>query len=219
MLLASSRCFLKTAPAVRSGPVHKRFRCSAPRPWEGRPRPAAWTRSAIYWNPAAIRTVPGSQVVIGGEAIIPDIHLGSTIPAGTFRAARTNHHGIDPQPQRRRLGLGSRGGLSSGRRFPLTVGMGLVGVGGGSVNFPGGTGNNPILAPTGPFNRFVLGPQAGSATFLSIMPSAALQVTDSIIVGGGPLVDISVPSFDPAFFGPTNDANGDGLSSFQPGAH
>src|SRR5262249_41822762 len=39
---------------------------------------------AQYWNPAAISGLPGSEVVIGSELIIPDTHLGSTIPAGAF---------------------------------------------------------------------------------------------------------------------------------------
>lgn len=42
---------------------------------------------ALHWNPAAIRGLPASEVVIGGEAIIPDIHLGSTNPEGAFGAA------------------------------------------------------------------------------------------------------------------------------------
>src|SRR5262245_52111596 len=39
---------------------------------------------ALYWNPATICGLPGSEVVVGGEALIPDIHLGSSIPAGAF---------------------------------------------------------------------------------------------------------------------------------------
>jgi hypothetical protein len=39
---------------------------------------------ALYWNPAAIGGLPGSEVVIASELIIPDTHLASTVPAGAF---------------------------------------------------------------------------------------------------------------------------------------
>jgi len=39
---------------------------------------------ALYWNPAVISGLPGSDVVIGSEVIIGDTHLGSTVPAGAF---------------------------------------------------------------------------------------------------------------------------------------
>src|SRR5690349_11882740 len=32
---------------------------------------------AMYWNPAAISGLPGSEVVIGSELILPDVHLSS----------------------------------------------------------------------------------------------------------------------------------------------
>ncbi|MCI0459908.1 MAG: outer membrane protein transport protein [Gemmataceae bacterium] len=173
---------------------------------------------ALYWNPAAIRSLPGSEVVIGGEAIIGDTHLGSTIPAGTFGGLPlTTLSGYT----RSDSGVGLASGLGVVYRpddSPITYGLGLVTLAGGSVNFPGNP-SNPILAPVGPFNRFVLGPQAGSITLVSLMPSVAYQVTDRLVVGAGPMVDVSVVSFDPAFFGPPDDSNGDGLFTFPTGSH
>ena len=43
--------------------------------------------------------------------------------------------------------------------------------------------------------------------------------SDRLAIGGGPIVAVSVVSFDPAFFAPPNDASGDGLFSFPSGAH
>jgi long-chain fatty acid transport protein len=100
----------------------------------------------------------------------------------------------------------------------LTSGLGLVTLAAGGVNFPGDPGN-PVLAPVGPFNRFVLGPQAASAMVLAITPTTSWQVTDRLAVGAGPMIDVSLVSFDPAFFGPPDDANGDGLSTFPTGSH
>src|SRR5262245_25611014 len=45
---------------------------------------AADAAGALYWNPAVISGLPGSEVVIGGEALCADTHLGSRIEAGTF---------------------------------------------------------------------------------------------------------------------------------------
>src|SRR5262245_24566571 len=39
---------------------------------------------ALYWNPAVISGLSGSEVVIGSEMIIPNTHLASTLPAGAF---------------------------------------------------------------------------------------------------------------------------------------
>jgi long-chain fatty acid transport protein len=173
---------------------------------------------AMYWNPAAMSLMPRSEVVLGGSAILANLKLGSTIPAGTF----------GPFPLETLSGeTRSDSGVSllSGLAFvykpecsPFTYGMAIVSLAGGGVNYPGDP-LNPILAPTGPFNRFVLGPQAGSLLIASMMPTVSYQVTEALAVGGGPMLDVAAVSFDPAFFGPPDDANGDGLFTFPSGSH
>jgi long-chain fatty acid transport protein len=86
------------------------------------------------------------------------------------------------------------------------------------VNFPGDV-NNPILAPTGPLNQFILGPQAASLLVLGLTPTVSAQVTDRLAVAAGPMVDISLVSFDPAFFGPTSQANPLAPRQFPTGSH
>src|SRR5262245_51673979 len=39
---------------------------------------------AQYWNPAGIAGLKRSQVDIGGQLAYPDIHVGSTLPAGSI---------------------------------------------------------------------------------------------------------------------------------------
>lgn len=174
---------------------------------------------ALYWNPAVISGLKQSEVVIGGEAFIPDTHLGSTIPAGAFGqlGPATTLSGYT----RSDSGVGLLSGLGvvyQPEDSAATLGMGIISLAGGGVNFPGNP-SNPILAPVGPFNRFVLGPQAASATIVSLLPTASYQVNDRLAVGLGPMIDISVVSFDPAFFGPPDDSSGDGLFSFPTGTH
>lgn len=146
---------------------------------------------ALYWNPAAISGLAHSEVVIGSELILPDIHLGSTF-AGQAGNTRSDS-GLVPVTG---VGLVYRPEDSK-----LTYGLGINTLAAGGVNYPGDAGN-PVLAPTGPGGLFILGPQAASILALSIEPTVSIQLTKKIAVGMGPMVDVSVVSFDPAFFGP-----------------
>jgi long-chain fatty acid transport protein len=100
---------------------------------------------------------------------------------------------------------------------PLTYGLGLATLGGGGVNFPGDLGN-PILSGIGPLGN-VQGPIASTLTLVQLTPTVAYRVTDRLVVGVGPTVDVAVTSFDPAFFGAPDDANGDGIGTFPTGSH
>src|SRR5262245_44334227 len=103
---------------------------------------------AMYWNPAAISGLPGSEAVIGAELIYPNIHVGSTIPAGAFGplfGPATTQTGIT----RSDSGLvptTSVGYVYKPEDLALTTGIGVFTLAAGGVNFPGDP-NNPILAP------------------------------------------------------------------------
>lgn len=174
---------------------------------------------AQYWNPAVITTLPGSEVVIGGEFLLADTHVGSAINANAFGPGNpaTTLAGYT----RSDSGLGVLSGVAFVYKpddSPISFGMMTATIAGGGVNFPGDPAN-PVLAPRGPFNNVILGPQAASMTVISLMPTAAIQLTDRLAVGFTPMLDVSVVSFDPAFFGPLTDANGDGFRSFPTGSH
>lgn len=162
-----------------------------------------------YWNPAAIATLPYNEVVIGGEFGYPEIHLGSTIPGFSSGSTRSSS------------GLSVATGVGyvyHDQDKGMSMGLGLWTIGGGGVNYPGDPGN-PVLSPTGPFQKFVLGPQAAMLQMVQIAPSVALRVTDKLAIGFGPTVDVAIVSMDPAFFGPPDDANGDGMFTFPTGTH
>jgi long-chain fatty acid transport protein len=174
---------------------------------------------AMYWNPAAMSGLPGSEVVIGSELIIPDTHLGSTVPAGAFGplGPATTQSGFT----RSDSGLvptTAVGFVYKPEDSALSLGLGVFTLAAGGVNFPGDP-NNPILAPTGPLNQFLLGPNAASAMILGIVPSASYQVTDKLAVGFSPMLDVSVVSFDPAFFGPTSQLDIRAPRQFPTGSH
>ncbi len=159
---------------------------------------------ALYWNPAAISGLPHSEVVVGAEFILPDIHEGSTIPAGAFgrfgpavtqTGLTRSDSGFVPS-----TGLGI---VYKPEESPLTIGLGINTLAVGGVNFPGNAaGGNPLFAPTGPLGQVILGPQAASLLVLALEPSVSYQLTDRLAFGIGPMVDVSLISFDPAFFGP-----------------
>jgi long-chain fatty acid transport protein len=174
---------------------------------------------ALYWNPAVISGLPGSEVVIGSELIIPDTHLGSTVPAGAFGplGPATTMSGLT----RSDSGVVPTTGVGAVYRpedSRLSYGLGLVTLAAGGVNFPGDP-SNPILAPTGPLNQFILGPQVSSLLVLGIEPTVSYQLTDRLALGFGPMVDVSIVSFDPAFFGPTSQIRIIDPRQFPTGTH
>ena len=168
---------------------------------------------ALYWNPAAIGMLGHSEVSIGGNALFPDISVSSSFPRpdGTIASGRTRSDSG--------VGLTSSLGVvyQPEDDSRLAYGMGLFTLGGGGVNFPGDPGN-PIVSPTTPNGRTVLGPIYSSITLVQLAPSVSYRVTDRLVVGFGPTVDISLASFDPAFFA-TPNVNPGGPNSFPTASH
>ncbi len=159
---------------------------------------------ALYWNPAAISALKQSEVGIGGALISQQIFLGSSLPDG--RSGNTQSDSG--------LGLTSAVGVVYKiADSDLTLGMGMMTLAGGAVNFPGDPGN-PILSPKGPFNNVILGPVFASMTAVAIAPTLSYQVTDRIAIGASPMIDVAVPSFNPAYFGTPSRASADAPFEF-----
>jgi long-chain fatty acid transport protein len=161
---------------------------------------------ALYWNPAAIGRLQRSEVSIGGAFLFPDIHLDATAPGPLgVRSGRTrSDNGV---------GLSSNlGVVYQPEDRPLTYGLGLNTIGGGGVNYPGSL-DNPLLSGIGPLGN-VQGPVYSNLMLLQLTPTVAYRVTDRLTVGVGPTVDIALVSFNPGFFSPPDDANGDGIGTW-----
>ena len=158
---------------------------------------------ALYWNPAAIGRLGRNEASIGGAFIYPDISISSSRPRldGSVIEGRTrSDNGFPMLPS---LGIVSKLDESS----PLTYGFGLLSLGGGGVNFKGDPGN-PVLSPTGPLGQFVIGPVFSSMQLFQLNPTVSYQVTDRLVVGVGPTIDITMVSFAPALFAPPNQIPG-----------
>lgn len=153
---------------------------------------------ALYWNPAAIGRLGHSEASIGGGFLFPNIHVGSSLPRldGTVASGNTRSDSG--------IGVASTlGVVYQPEESRLTYGLGLATIGGGGVNFPGDPGN-PVLAPTGPLGRTVIGPIYSSLVLLQLQPTVAYRVTDRLVLGVGPTIDVTLASMDPAFFASPN---------------
>lgn len=162
---------------------------------------------ALYWNPAAIGRLGRSEVSVGGAFLFPNIHLESTglrqdgrLWTGDTRSDSgvgvTSNLGVVYQPE----------------EGPLTYGLGLNTLGGGGVNFPGDL-SNPVLAGVGPLGN-VQGPIYSNLVLVQMTPTVAYKVTDRLVFGFGPTVDVAVTSFNPAYFGSPNEGRGDRIGTF-----
>lgn len=152
---------------------------------------------ALYWNPAAIGRLGRNEASIGGAFVYPDLYVSSSRPRldGTVHSGRTrSDSGFPLVPS---IGVVSK--LDDESR--VTYGFGLLALGGGGVNYPGDP-NNPVLSSTGPFGQLVLGPTFANMQLLQLTPTVSYQVTDRLVVGLGPTVDIALVSFNPAYFAP-----------------
>ncbi|MCE9563665.1 MAG: outer membrane protein transport protein [Planctomycetes bacterium] len=166
---------------------------------------------ALYWNPAAIGRLGRSEVAVGGAFLFPNFHVDSTFPGpGGLKSGSTRSDSG--------VGLSSNIGIVDQYDDRWTFGLALNTLGGGSVNFPGDP-SNPILSPIGPLGNNVGGPIAASLTMFQLAPTVAYKITDRLVFGFGPTVSIALASFDPAYFGGADDANGDGLGTFPTGSH
>jgi long-chain fatty acid transport protein len=158
---------------------------------------------ASYWNPAIISALEDQEMLLGSALTFPSIHLQSSLTADSVK-------GVFPPTNRfgeARSDGGVPAGVATGIAFrlrddsPLTIGLGVFGLVGGAVNFPGQI-STPILGPRIPPLYFGVGPIYSNVSILSVVPMASLQLTDRLAVGGGPIITSGIPSFNPAFFAP-----------------
>jgi len=169
---------------------------------------------ASYWNPAIISALEDQEFLLGSALALPSIHMQSSLAANSVMGQfpPTNRFG------EARSDSGVAPGLATGFSFrmsegsPLTLGLGVFGLVGGGVNFPGNVAT-PILAPRIPPTYFGVGPIYSNMSILGINPMASVQLTDNLAIGGGPIITSGVPSFNPAFFAP-NPKEQFGLASF-----
>jgi long-chain fatty acid transport protein len=158
---------------------------------------------ASYWNPATISALPRSEFMVGAGLFFPSTHLETALPAGSIGGIfpATSRFGTS----RSDSGVGAAPAVAVAFRLdddsPFTYGIGLFGLLGGNVNYPGSAGT-PLLSPHDPPKYFGFGPYYANAAALALEPMVSYKVTDRISVGGGPIVTQLSLNLSPAFFAP-----------------
>jgi long-chain fatty acid transport protein len=126
---------------------------------------------ALHWNPASISGME-NEVGFGAELLAAEVELNSNVGPGT-----TSDSGA--------VAIPSVGWVHHLDDSPLTIGLGLAGVGGFRNIQPSG---NAILGGT---------PAYAAASFLQITPTASYAVNEKFSLGLAPTVTIGEIGFDP----------------------
>ena len=173
---------------------------------------------ALYWNPATISDLGGTQAALGVELLHPQSRLASTFAAGSLgpgvpfvplSGSDRADNGTFPLP--------SGALVYQTADSPWTFGIAAFEVGGFGVNYPAST-TNPVLTPQPP-RGVGLGSVFSRLEVLEIAPAVSCRLTENLAVAVGPTLDLADLQVDPLFIAPPDDANGDGFPTFPGGTH
>jgi long-chain fatty acid transport protein len=168
---------------------------------------------ALFWNPAAIGALDRSQIGFAVEALIPQASLssavasgalGSGLPASGLSGTDRSESGAVPVPS---FALVHR--LEDS---PLAFGLGVFTVGGFVLNYPGSNTNPLLMAP--PPTGVGVGPIYSQYGVLQIVPAVSYRITDQLIIGVSPILNMATLMVSPGIIAPPNDANGNGFPTF-----
>lgn len=132
---------------------------------------------ALHWNPASISGVSANEVSFGAELLLADITLTTTVAGVT--SATSGEGGVAPIP--------TMGWVHHIEDTPLTIGLGLFGIGGFRNNMPANP-NSPILAA---------GPLFADAEILQLAPTVSYALNERLSIGFAPTLTGMRTMFDP----------------------
>ena len=146
---------------------------------------------ATYWNPAVMAAMEDGEVFVGVDFLYANTFLDSAVEAtGAFGSNRSDS-GLSGAPS---FAVVSRPENSS-----FTYGVGVFGIVGRTIDFPGSE-LNPVLKPYDPPRSFGFGPVSSRSSGLTIAPMMSKQLNSLIAVGVGAQVTSLSVAVDPAFF-------------------
>ncbi len=123
------------------------------------------------------------------ELILPSTTVASQIPAYHMSGSCDSESGVIPVPS-----------MAFVRQIPdsqWSYGLGLLGIGGSSVNYPV-SASNPILMP----QPFGLGELSANVNVYQIVPTVSYQWTDHLSIGFAPTITMARLIASPLFLGP-----------------
>ncbi|HEX5269747.1 MAG TPA: outer membrane protein transport protein [Gemmataceae bacterium] len=158
---------------------------------------------SLYWNPAAITGLGGSELDGGVELVIPDENLSSRLAPGSLG------HGFPPVGLAGRthgdtntVALPAMGLVYQPEGSDLTFGLGIYEVGGFTSNYPASPTNPVLTAP--PPRGIGLGPIYSQLQVFQIAPTIAAKLTDHLSVGVAPTIDLTYLQADPLIIATPN---------------
>jgi len=146
---------------------------------------------ATYWNPAAMAAMEDGEVFVGVDFLYANTFLDSAVEATRAFGSNRSDSGLSGAPS---FAVVTRPENSS-----FTYGVGVFGIVGRTIDFPGSE-FNPVLKPYDPPRSFGFGPVSSRSSGLTIAPMMSKQLTDVIAVGVGAQVTSLSIAVDPAFF-------------------
>ena len=133
---------------------------------------------ALHWNPGSISALPTNELSFGMELLSANINLSSTIGGVTNTTSGDAGWSMIP----------AIGWVHHLEGTPMTIGLGLVGVGGFKNNMPLDPAN-PLLA--------ALPAAYASSEIMQIAPTLSYQLTEQLSVGFAPTITTVNLTLDP----------------------
>ena len=135
---------------------------------------------SMYWNPSTISHLPTNELAFGFEAIHANFGMASTFPgAGSGYSQAEN--GANPVP--------SIAWVHHTKNPNVTLGLGVFGVAGFSVNMAGDQ-NNPIVSQPFAQGGVGLGGIKSDALFFQLNPAISVKLTERLSFGAGPVIGL-----------------------------
>ena len=148
---------------------------------------------SMYWNPSTIVHLPTNEVAFGFEAIYSIYSISSTFP-GAGSGFTDAENGATPVP--------TIAWVHHTDNPNVTLGLGIFGVAGFSVNMRGDA-TNPIVSPPFALGGAGVGGIKSDAIFFQMNPAISLKLTDRLSFGFGPTIGMGkIPLDDNAFVPP-----------------
>ncbi|MGI9519387.1 MAG: OmpP1/FadL family transporter, partial [Pirellulaceae bacterium] len=151
---------------------------------------------SMAWNPATIGGLK-NELAFGFEALMAHYIVESSFP-GVGSGVTADENGVIPIP--------NVAWVHQLKNPYMKFGVGLLSVGGYSVNMPADP-TNPILTPSPALGGIGLGKVQGDVMYFQVPVSVSWQLSDKLVFAAGPTLTISKLSIDEnAFVSP--NANG-----------
>ncbi|HYW79365.1 MAG TPA: outer membrane protein transport protein [Thermoguttaceae bacterium] len=154
---------------------------------------------ALHWNPASISGLASSEIGFGLELLLPTEELSSQVAANAFGAgvppvnlsgSTQGEPGVSPIP--------SAAWVHKCENSPWTYGLGMYGIAGFRVNYPG-SDTNPVLMSQA---NGGLGHVVAEAEFLQVVPTISYAISPKLSFGVAPTITLAKVAVDPLLIGP-----------------